>query len=58
MAAAGRTVVPGSLKIYPVHVDYKKHEFRVASPVRYEPSKSFREQENALAEQLARGIKG
>ena len=47
-----------SLKIYPVHVDYKKHEFRVAAPVRYEPSKSFREQENALAEQLARGIRG
>ena len=47
-----------SLKIYPVHVDYKNHEFRVASPVRYEPSKSFREQEKTLAEQMARGIKG
>ena len=45
-----------ALKIYPVHVDKEKHEFRVAAPVWYEPDKRFQEQEYTLAEKLAKGI--
>ena len=47
-----------ALKIYPVHVDTKKHEFNVAAPVWYEPDKRFQEQENTLAEKLVKGIQG
>jgi len=46
------------LRMYPVHLDCEKHEFHVAAPVEYEPSKSFREQEKSLADRLARGLRG
>lgn len=47
-----------ALRIYPIHVDTKRHEFRVSAPVMYEPSKTFLEQEKNLADRLARGIAG
>ena len=47
-----------ALKLYPVHLDYKKHVFQVAAPVWYDPSKTFAEQEQYLADTLAKGLKG
>ena len=46
------------LKMYPVHVDYKNHLFKVAAPVYYDPARRFSEQEKELAEKLTRGIRG
>ena len=51
--ASGRT-----LKLYPVHVDYKNHKFKIAAPVWYDPARRFIEQEQELAEALARGLQG
>ena len=47
-----------SLRIYPVHVDYKQHVFKVAAPVYYDPARRFSEQEKTLAEKLTSGIRG
>ena len=47
-----------ALKMYPVHVDYKKHVFKVAAPVSYDPTRRFSEQEKELAEKLTRGLRG
>lgn len=47
-----------SLKMYPVHIDKKKHLFKVAAPVWYDPAKRFSEQEKTLAEALAKGLRG
>ena len=47
-----------ALKIYPVHVDNKKHVIHVAAPVYYDPALRFSEQEKELAEKLTRGIRG
>ena len=44
--------------MYPVHVDYKKHVFKVAAPVSYDPTRRFSEQEKELAEKLTKGIRG
>jgi len=41
-----------------VHLDYKKHVFRVSAPVWYDPARSFRDQEKELADELARGLRG
>ena len=46
-----------ALKIYPVHVDNKKHVIRVAAPVYYDPARRFSEQEKELAEKLTAGIR-
>ena len=45
-----------SLKMYPVHVDYKNHVFKVAAPVWYDPARRFTEQEKELAEKLRAGM--
>lgn len=47
-----------ALKMYPVHIDRKKHVFRVAAPVWYDPGKLFREQEKDLVTALTNGIRG
>ena len=47
-----------TLRIYPVHVDNKKHLIRVAAPVYYDPARRFSEQEKELAEKLTKGIRG
>lgn len=47
-----------SLKMYPVHVDYKNHVFKVAAPVWYDPARRFTEQEKELAEKLRAGMQG
>jgi len=47
-----------ALKMYPVHVDYKNHLFRVAAPVVYDPARRFTEQERELAEKLTKGMRG
>jgi hypothetical protein len=47
-----------SLKMYPVHVDYKNHVFRVSAPVLYDPARLLSEQEQELAEKLVKGIRG
>ena len=45
-----------ALKMYPVHIDRKKHVFRVAAPVWYDPSRRFSEQEKELAKALTKGM--
>ena len=45
-----------SLKMYPVHVDYKNHVFKVAAPVIYDPARRFTEQEKELSEKLINGM--
>ena len=47
-----------ALKLYPVHIDTKKHLFRVSAPVWYDPARRFTEQEKELGEKLAKGIRG
>ena len=47
-----------ALKLYPVHIDKKKHLFKVAAPVWYDPTKRFSEQEKELGEKLAKGLRG
>ena len=47
-----------ALKLYPVHIDKKKHLFKIAAPVWYDPAKRFTEQEKELGEKLAKGIRG
>ena len=47
-----------ALKMYPVHIDLKKHVFRVSAPVWYDPAKRFREQEKELTGALTRGMRG
>ena len=47
-----------ALRMYPVHVDYKHHIFKVAAPVFYDPARRFSEQEQELAEKLTKGIRG
>jgi hypothetical protein len=47
-----------ALKMYPVHIDRKKHVFRVAAPVWYDPGKLFREQEKDLVSALTNGMRG
>ena len=47
-----------SLKLYPVHLDYKGHVFKVSAPVWYDPSRKFADQEQELADKLAKGLRG
>ena len=47
-----------ALKMYPVHIDRKKHVFKVAAPVWYDPARRFRDQERELAEALSKGLRG
>lgn len=47
-----------ALKMYPVHIDRKQRLIRVAAPVRYDPARSYREQEKELAAALSRGMRG
>ena len=44
--------------MYPVNVDYKNHVFKVAAPVWYDPARRFSEQEQELAQKLAKGLRG
>lgn len=47
-----------ALKMYPVHIDRKKHVFRVSAPVWYDPGRRFSEQEKELRTALAKGLWG
>ena len=47
-----------ALKMYPVHIDRKKHLIHVAAPVWYDPAKRYRDQEKELAAALAKGMRG
>ena len=47
-----------ALKMYPVHIDTKQHLFKVSAPVWYDPAKRFTEQEQELADKLAKGLRG
>lgn len=47
-----------ALKLYPVHLDHRKHLFSVSAPVYYDPSRKFAEQEKELADALAAGLRG
>lgn len=47
-----------ALRMYPVHIDTKKHEFRVAAPVIYDPSRSLEEQTQEISDSLAKGLRG
>lgn len=47
-----------ALKMYPVHIDTKKHEFRISAPIYYDPGKRPEEQEQEIADKLAKGLRG
>ena len=47
-----------ALKMYPVHIDRKKHLFKVAAPVWYDPARRFSDQEKELVSVLAKGLRG
>ena len=47
-----------SLKLVPVHIDYKHHVFKVSQPVWYDPTKDFKSQEKSLADALSKGLRG
>ena len=46
------------VRIYPVHVDYHHHVFRIAAPVTYDPDRSVDDQKDELAEALTLGLRG
>ncbi len=46
------------LKLWPVHLDAKHHRFLVAPPVAYDPERSLEEQQDAIADSLAKGLRG
>lgn len=46
------------LRFYPVHIDYKKHEFRVAKPIAYDPNRTLDEQTPDFVRVLAAGLRG
>lgn len=47
-----------ALKFYPVHIDYKKHEFQVARPIAFDPERTLEEQKQEIADVLAYGLRG
>lgn len=47
-----------ALTFYPVHIDYKKHEFRVAAPIKFDPERTLEEQTEEIVAVLAKGLRG
>lgn len=47
-----------ALKMYPVHIDCKRHHFTVSKPVVYNPELPLDDQKDALAAELAAGLRG
>lgn len=47
-----------ALRMYPVHIDPKKHEFRVSAPIMYDPGRKLEEQTQEIADKLAKGLRG
>ena len=47
-----------ALTFYPVHVDYRKHEFLVAKPIRFDTTRTLAEQQDELVAMLAKGLRG
>ncbi len=46
------------LKFYPVHLDYRKHTFKIAKPIAFDPTRTIDEQTPELVEVLAKGLRG
>ena len=46
------------LLFYPVHVDYRKHEFDVAEPIRFDVNRTLAEQQDEIVDKLASGLRG
>ncbi|MDD3409638.1 MAG: hypothetical protein PHY12_02395 [Eubacteriales bacterium] len=46
-----------ALAFWPVKIDYRRHEFRVASPVRFDPARPLKEQTDELLAAMAAGIR-
>lgn len=47
-----------ALRLYPVHIDTKKHAFRVAKPILYDPARTREEQQDEIEKALAAGLRG
>ena len=47
-----------ALKLYPVHIDTKRHVFKIAAPVWYDPARRFQDQKDELQEKLIKGLRG
>ena len=47
-----------NVRLYPVHIDYKKHVFHVKAPLVWDGERSVEEQRDALAEAIGRGLRG
>lgn len=47
-----------ALKFWPVHIDYKKHEFRVAAPIAFDPERTLADQAAEIEKVLAYGLRG
>ena len=47
-----------ALRLYPVHIDLKGREFRVAKPICFDPSRTLEEQTEELCRVLANGLRG
>lgn len=45
-------------RLYPVHIDYRKHVFHVCAPLVFDGSRPMEEQEKPLADALTRGLRG
>ncbi len=45
-----------ALQFYPVHIDYKEHQFRVAAPARFDPQRSLEEQTEEILQVIREGI--
>ncbi len=47
-----------ALRLYPVHIDTEKHEFRIAAPIQYDPARSIEDQQDEMVRVLAAGLRG
>lgn len=45
-----------ALEMYPVHIDPKKHLFRVSAPVLWDPDRTLKEQTDEIIAKVAKGI--
>ena len=47
-----------NLKLWPVHIDMDKHEFRIAGPVIFDGQRPLAEQQDEMVRYLAAGLRG
>lgn len=47
-----------ALRLYPVHIDYRRHVFQIAKPVVFDPQRTLADQQDEIVRRLAAGLRG